>query len=386
MSTRRTLLAALAACLAVGLAAPSAQAMFIKPMLDDIPIATLIENLDKAARKDPKDAKLRFNLARAHAMAWAEKVETVKVWKDKEMNGVWFGFTPKFVPFTPKMTDDEAKMKVAKEHLQQAINAYTSTVELDSKMLPAKLGLAWCLDQAQKKTEAIKAYREVIEEGWTKEDMNRKNVGLGGHTITVEGAGYLIPLLDKDKDKDEIATLQERVAKLKKLPRPVTPVVVPLRDGLTAADMVNPKARVRFDADGLGFQDEWTWFTKDAGILVFDKRGKGQITSALQWFGNVTFWMFWDNGYEALKALDSNGDGVLTGTELEGIYVWVDANGNGVCEPGELKTLAELGITAISCRYEIDTAHPDRIPFSRAGVTFRDGSTRTTYDVILHKR
>jgi hypothetical protein len=384
MSALRCTVVALAACVAVGGLASPSSAIFVKPQLEEVPIAQLVDNLEKLAAKDPKDAKIRFNLARAYAMAYAAKVETVPVQKGKDANGVWFGFTPKHIPFTPKMTEDEAKNKLAQENLAKAIERYKATIELDPKMLPAKLGLAWCLDQAKKKDDAIKEYRAVIDEGWMKE-KDLKSLGLGGNTITIEAAGYLIPLLDAEKDKAEIAELKERVAKLSKLPRPVTPIVVPLRDGLTAFDMVNPKARVRFDADGHGFQDEWTWFTKDAGILVYDPHHKGRITSALQWFGNVTFWMFWDNGYEALRALDNNGDGVLTGKELDGLAVWIDANGNGICEPGEVKTLAELGIVALSCRYEMDSSHPDGIAFSRVGVTFQDGSTRPTFDVILRK-
>jgi hypothetical protein len=384
MNALRGIVAALAACVAVAWLASPSPALFVKPQLEEVPIAQLVDNLEKLAAKDPKDAKIRFNLARAYAMAYAAKVDTVQMQKGKDVNGVWFGFTPKHVPFTPKMTDDEAKNKLAQENLAKAIERYRETMQLDPKMLPARLGLAWCLDQAKKKDEAIKEYRGVIDDGWMKE-KELKSLGLGGNSITIEAAGYLIPLLDAEKDKAEISELQERMAKLKKLPRPVTPIVVPLRDGLTAYDMVNTKARVRFDADGHGFNEQWNWFTKDAGILVYDPHHKGRITSALQWFGNVTFWMFWDNGYEALRALDDNGDGVLTGKELDGLALWIDANGNGVCEAGAVKTLAELGIVAVSCRYEIDTTHPDAIAFCRVGVTFRDGTTRPTFDVVLRK-
>ena len=380
----RLILAASALCVAGGLALSSLQAMYLRPMLEEIPIAKLIANLDAAAAAKPEDAGLRLNLARAHAMAFAEKVESAQVQKGKEMQGAWFGHEPKFVPFAVKETKDEAKLKAAKEHLDRAIAQYTRATRLDPKNLAGKLGLAWCLDQDKQKENAIRAYREVIEEGW-KVDEKRKGLPLGGHTITVEASGYLIPLLDKQNDGQEIEALQGRIAQLNKLPRPVTPVVVPVRAGLTAYDMVDYKARVRFDADGSGFKEEWNWFTKDAGILVFDPTGKRNITSALQWFGNVTFWMFWDNGYEALAALDDNRDGVLKGPELKGMAIWIDTNSDAVSQSSEVKTLGELGIVAISCGWEIDQAHPERIPFSRSGVTLNDGTTRPTFDVILRK-
>jgi hypothetical protein len=93
--------------------------------------------------------------------------------------------------------------------------------------------------------------------------------------------------------------------------------------------------------------------------------------------------MFWETGYNALAALDDNRDGTLSGDELKGLAVWHDANGDGVSDPGEVRTLASCGITALSCKYERDASHPDNIAFSKAGVTFRDGRTRPTFDIIL---
>src|SRR5262249_49754946 len=94
-------------------------------------------------------------------------------------------------------------------------------------------------------------------------------------------------------------------------------------------------------------------------------------------------WLFWETGYDALAALDDNHDGVLTGKELDGLALWHDANGNGISDPGEVKPLSEWGIVAISCKSERDPSHPDRIAFSKAGVTFRDGTTRPTFDLVL---
>ena len=190
-------------------------------------------------------------------------------------------------------------------------------------------------------------------------------------------------MLDAQKDRDEIATLRARTEQLKRLPRPVTPIAVPLKDGLTARDLVDAEASVSFDADGTGLRRRWTWLTADAAWLVLDRRGQGQIGSALQMFGTASFMLFWDNGYDALVALDDNGDGRLTGRELRGLALWRDADANGISDTGEVRSLADWGIVELSCRSRIDAAHPDRIAFSPRGVMFRNGATRPTYDVIL---
>jgi hypothetical protein len=141
-----------------------------------------------------------------------------------------------------------------------------------------------------------------------------------------------------------------------------------------------------FDADGSGVKMAWSWITPDAAWLVSDIHHAGHIKSSLQLFGNVTWWLFWENGYQALGVLDDDGDGVLHGRELDGLALWRDANGNGISEPGEVRTLAEYGITALSYRYEHDATHPDEIAWAPAGVTFANGTTRPTFDLIVHRR
>jgi hypothetical protein len=373
----------LAACLWL---VPASPAMYARVEVERVPVERLVTNLEAAVKKDPKDVQALVNLARAHGMAYALKTDSAEVRKGQEEKGPWFGHEPKFVPFSKvEKTDDEAKQKAAKEHLAKAVENFKQAVKLAPDNLPARLGYAWTLEQAGEKTDAVKEYRALIEDAWKKE-KDIKSLPLGGHTIVVEAAGYLTPLLDKEKDKGEIATLNERTARLGRLPRPVTPIVVPLRDGLRAVDLEDRSAAVAFDADGSGLKREWTWVTKDAGWLVYDPKGKGEVTSGLQLFGGVTFWLFWGTGYDALAALDDNHDGVLTGDELKGLAIWHDANGDGVCDPGEVKPLADYGIVAVSCRFERDPAHPDRIAFSPKGVTFWDGNTRPTFDIILKSR
>ena len=97
-------------------------------------------------------------------------------------------------------------------------------------------------------------------------------------------------------------------------------------------------------------------------------------------FGSVTFWIFWRDGYDALSSLDDNGNGRLEGPELQGISVWRDANGNGVADPGEILPVTNWGVTAIECAGQL---HENGMPFHPRGVTFRDGTTRPTYDWIM---
>jgi hypothetical protein len=56
------------------------------------------------------------------------------------------------------------------------------------------------------------------------------------------------------------------------------------------------------------------------------------------------------DGFTALEALDVNGDGVLNSSDpgWSSLYIWQDANGNGTADPGEVKSLASLGITSIN--------------------------------------
>src|SRR5512145_191364 len=100
MTTWRT---ALACCILVAAwLVPTAPALarYIRPDLEKVPVERLIANLEAAVAKEPKNVELRLNLARVHAMAYALKTDTAEVRKGKEADGAWFGYEPKFVPFS----------------------------------------------------------------------------------------------------------------------------------------------------------------------------------------------------------------------------------------------------------------------------------------------
>ncbi len=166
--------------------------------------------------------------------------------------------------------------------------------------------------------------------------------------------------------------------------RAITPLAIPLADNFSAQAISAPDQRVAFDADGSGLPRRWTWIRPNAGWLVHDPERKGQITSALQWFGNVTFWLFWTNGYEALAALDDDDSGALTGDELRDLAIWHDRNTNGISEPGEVRPLADHGIVGLSCRY-VEGDGIALAAFSPDGVQLANGRSRPSYDVMLSR-
>jgi hypothetical protein len=114
-----------------------------------------------------------------------------------------------------------------------------------------------------------------------------------------------------------------------------------------------------------------------AGILVWDPERTGRITSGRQLFGSATWWIAWDDGFEPLAALDDDGDGLLSGDELDGISVWTDRDGDAVSDPGEVVPAREAGIAALVVR---GVTTLEGVPAHPRGIVMRDGSTRPAYD------
>ena len=287
---------------------------------------------------------------------------------------------------------------LAERHLASAVAAYGRAVALAADKPLVRIGYAWVLEQAGRPREAINDYRAAIRLAWPADrDANERRLNQDGTPIFTMGfpPGYvflteeairrLIPLLDSSKDAAEIEELARRQAFIQRGPRYISPILVPLRRDAALPELVDRSARVTFDLDGFGAR-AWSWITPDAGWLVFDPRGTGRITSGLQLFGNVTFWLFWNTGYDALQALDDDGDGVLQGNELTGLGVWRDANADGVSQPGEVSALAAFGIVALSTRHVVEGEDDDVLAYALDGVRFSDGSTRNTYDVLLRQR
>ena len=360
--------------------------IFMRMETSQVPVQRLAANLERDLKADPRNIEKVINLARLYSMAFALKTDLLPATNQnpEKVDRPWFGEPSSTAPdrqvVAPASREQEAS---ARQHLEKAIEYYQRALTLDPKNLTAGLGYAWTLEQSRQKDRAIAEYRRVIAQAWTVEQKASRG-SLGRRFFTEEGAGYLIGLLDPIKDKAEIAELQARRDKLRAMPRPITPIAIPLSDDLSIARVIDPLARVRFDADGSGLPRDWSWITPEAGWLVYDPREQPSITSALQWFGNVTFWLFWRNGYEALRALDDDGDGELAGAELRHLFVWRDRNSNGISDEGEVRPLASHHIVALSYAY-VDGDGCQLAASAPNGVRLADGRTRPTYDVILEE-
>jgi Ca2+-binding RTX toxin-like protein len=166
----------------------------------------------------------------------------------------------------------------------------------------------------------------------------------------------------------------------------LSPIILDL-DG-DGVEMVSiKKAKAGFDMNGDGIADDTGWAGKGDGFLVIDRNNDGKITGASELsFANEDKDARSD--LEALAALDNNNDGVLNKNDARfgELKVWVDANGNGVTDAGELKTLTELGITEIGLRAqnrEGTAGIGDNVLISTATFKRENGSTGTVGNVAL---
>ena len=129
-------------------------------------------------------------------------------------------------------------------------------------------------------------------------------------------------------------------------------------------DIDNTPSFVNFPLDIAMSKPWYVWkASAKAPLLVYDPTHEGKITSATQLFGEWTFGgkrfasldernssiagYKWKDGYEALSTLDRNGDKRLDGEEIEKLALWFDDNRDGISQKGEVKTLAESGVTVI---------------------------------------
>ena len=209
--------------------------------------------------------------------------------------------------------------------------------------------------------------------------------GLEGVT-SFEAATALVRLAEKsdtltDTEKKDVERAKDALKFFHGLGMgAITPMVFSFRTVHHLDELLAPEVAVDFDLRGYGPRERWSWLRPELGLLVWDPLHRGRIESARQLFGGYTFEIFRANGYDALAALDTNGDEMLSGAELDGISVWFDRNGDGVSTPNEVTPLRDLDVVAVATTVEgYDGTHPT----NARGITLRDGRMLRTWDWMV---
>jgi hypothetical protein len=239
------------------------------------------------------------------------------------------------------------------------------------------------LDHASARTAYLRAYRLAIVSNAALPSLPPEGFA---SLVSYEAGNAYVRLTERERrklppaEKAALAEVKDGLAKLKRIRLgAITPIVFAMKPSTGVARLLAPALHVDFDLRGYGPRERWPWIRPTTGFLVWDPDACGAITSARQLFGSYTFEIFRRTGYDALAALDDDGDGALRGDELRGIRAWFDANSDGRSEPDEVRDLCDLGITAIATR---STARDGPHPTNPRGLTLRDGGTLPTWDWI----
>ncbi|ADN62349.1 calcium-binding protein [Xylella fastidiosa] len=232
-------------------------------------------------------------------------------------------------------------------------------------------------------------------------------VGLGAAAIGATGLGaavaaglaatlvqltaeYLIPQAwwesIENKSKETFKDLFDQIRRF--TPRR-DPLVLDLDgDGI---ETVAAGKHILFDHDGDGIKHASGWVKPDDGFLVLDRNGNGRIDDGSELFGADTVLANGHkatSGFEALRDLDSNGDGLFDAADARftDVRVWRDLNQDGQSQANELFTLSSLGIASITLTptntEDVDLGNGNLID-NRGTYTRTDGRTGVVGDLQL---
>jgi hypothetical protein len=374
-----------------------------------MPIDRLVKNAEAYLAKHQNDADAHYTLARIRYLAFYSKQDHAPAFTDRE---------GRLTPAPKWMVDSEhfraSKTPVIKlpiqellEHAERGVQSFNTAIRLDSENAVYHLGLASLLEEFASWNEREKPKslplvlqgitpRQVRNTYWNafflaivRDSKRRERPLLGLKGLSSYEAATAFVRLSRDtkeplteNEKKQLKDAESAIANFEKLPPSgaITPIVFSFQPGSRLADLLDPDKTVDFDLRGYGLRESWPWVKPDLGFLVWDPGESGKIESARQMFGGYTFQIFWRTGYDALRALDDNDDGMLSGSELDGISVWFDRNGDGVSQPDEVVPLRRLGIVSIPVSAnEYDGIHPT----NPRGITMADGRTLRTWDWIV---
>lgn len=377
--------------------------MFMPPQ--PVPVDRIVKNTEAKLAKNPGDNETRYQLARVHYLAFSLKKDSLGAYARGEKEPTAENVADKdFQQWGAKQAGKLSQAE-AVAHAGKAAELFKQVIQKDARHALAHLGMGSLLEQfageaaknppkeipaalAQRDGATIRSYYEkAFEQAW-KKDRDAKEQGIRGLSefVSYEAAQSYLRNAKADaakltgEEKENVGLMEGAVKKLDALPMgPITPLVFSMRPAPSIDALLAPEVAVEFDLRGFGAKERWPWLRADAGVLVWDPDGSGKITSARQMFGSYSWQIFWRDGFDALAALDDDGDGWLRGSELTGISVWFDRNQDATSDRGEVTPLSALLITGLACNApEHDGPHP----LNRSGIELRDGSKLPLWDWI----
>jgi Ca2+-binding RTX toxin-like protein len=143
-----------------------------------------------------------------------------------------------------------------------------------------------------------------------------------------------------------------------------------------------------FDWNGDGVADRTGWMTGGDGFLALDRDGDGKVSGANE-LSFVNDKPSARSDLDGLSAFDTNHDGRLSASDdqFASFGVWVDADGNGIADAGEFKTLGDAGIASIGLGgtpTERSWGWDDNLVLNSGSFQRADGSNGTFADVALN--
>ena len=217
-----------------------------------------------------------------------------------------------------------------------------------------------------------------LNAGSGKIDITAVGVLSSNHDNTIP---FTLQLTDADGDPTSTVAFSVHVADTLVPLVPAPPIALDLNgDGV---HFLAASAGVAFDYTGNGSLVGTAWIDPNDGLLAIDLNANGKVDNGSEIvFGNAA-----QTDLQGLAAqYDSNGDGKLSAadTAFAQFGVWQDANSNGVSDPGEFKSLGDMGITSISLIGDgvaYTAAGGDVVVAGSSTFTKSDGSTGIVADV-----
>lgn len=165
------------------------------------------------------------------------------------------------------------------------------------------------------------------------------------------------------------------------------PVILDLNgDGVSLISRL--ASSVGFDADNDGLAQRTGWFSAGDGVLALDRNGDGYIGGGAEIsFSQDVAGAASD--LQGLVAFDSNANGFLDRDDARfgEFLIWRDANQDGVSQAGELASLDDHGIVALSLTGTPSGASisgaVDNVVYATTHFVRADGSVGEAADVLL---